>query len=110
MAQLEQNVDVLRATANNTLSLFSEDIVETFLRDIDEEALAELGETGELSEQATVFKQADKGDNYNISNWSHGLECNLGLITLVSNIVGTSNCTRLRLMQLQSLQHAYSCD
>jgi len=30
MAELEQNVDVLRATANNTLSLFSENIVETF--------------------------------------------------------------------------------
>ena len=52
----EQNVDVLRAAANNTLGLFSEDIVENFLRDIDEEALAQLSETGE---QATVFKQAD---------------------------------------------------
>ena len=58
----EKNVDVLnevRAAANNTLGLFSEDIVENFLRDIDEEALTQLSETGESSEQATVFKQAD---------------------------------------------------
>ena len=38
MAELEQNVDVLRAAAKNTLGLFFEDIVENFLRDIDEEA------------------------------------------------------------------------
>ena len=49
-----------RAAANNTLGLFSEHIAEKFLRDIDdEEALAELSETGEFSEQA------DEGDNYN---------------------------------------------
>jgi len=28
MAELEQNIDVLRAAANNTLGLFSEDITE----------------------------------------------------------------------------------
>ena len=50
MAALEQNVNVLRAAANN------EDIIENVLRDIDdEEALAELSETGEFSGQATVF-------------------------------------------------------
>ena len=58
----QQSVDVLdevRAAANNPLGLFSEDIVEDFLRDIDEEALAELSETGQSNEQPTVFKQAD---------------------------------------------------
>ena len=58
----QQSVDVLdevRAAANNPLGLFSEDIVEDFLRDVDEEALAELSETGQSNEQPTVFKQAD---------------------------------------------------
>ena len=58
----QQSVDVLdevTAAAHNPLGLFSEDIVEDFLRDIDEEALAELSETGQSNEQPTVFKQAD---------------------------------------------------
>ena len=54
MAEQQNHIDVsneLRAAADNTLGLFSEDIVENFLRDIDEEALAELSQTGKSSEQ-----------------------------------------------------------
>ena len=55
----EQNVDILNkvsAETNKTLGLFSKDIVENVLRDIDEKALTELSETGEFSEQVIVFK------------------------------------------------------
>jgi len=64
----EQNVDIVNevsAETNKTLGLLSEDIVENVLRDIDQKALAELSETGKFSEQATVFKQADEGENCN---------------------------------------------
>ena len=36
--------------------------------------------------------------------------CNYNLNHTCKYVVGTSNCTRLRLVQLQSLQHAYSYD
>ena len=60
MAETSNILREVRAAANNSLGLFSDDIVENFLKNIDEEALAELSEGGESSEQAmTVFKQAD---------------------------------------------------
>ena len=51
----------VRAAASNSIGLFSDDIVNDFITDVDERALAELSKTGELNEQATgVFKQADE--------------------------------------------------
>ena len=51
------------AAASNSLGLFSDDIVEKLLSNIDEEALAEVSESHESSERlatTAVFKQADE--------------------------------------------------
>ena len=51
------SIDALRevtAAASNSLGLFSDDIVENFLSDIDEEALAEVSESHESSEQLAM--------------------------------------------------------
>ena len=61
------SIDALRemtGAASNSLGLFSDDIDENILSDIDEEALAEVSESHESSERllvaTTVFKQADE--------------------------------------------------
>ena len=60
MAETSNVLREVRAAASNSLSLFSDDIVGNFLKDMDEEALAELSDSGESSDQAMmVFKQAD---------------------------------------------------